>query len=140
MFLPIEVSRLKAKNYRTFTTPLELTLPKSGVVFVRSKNTITKTTSGCGKTSLLSMFAYALGFGPSTKEVLSWDTESMFVELEVLLNSENYTIKRDNETPGLKITGPNIKLQGNAAEDWLRKNVGDPKIAAVEYRSTSAKV
>lgn len=128
--VPIAVTRLKSKNYRTFTKPIKLDLPNSGVVFVRSKNTATKTTSGCGKTSLLSMFAYALGFGPSTKEVLTWDTECLFVELEVSLNGEAYTIKRDNEVPGLKIIGPNIKLQGHSAEEWLRNNVGDPKIAS----------
>lgn len=130
MFQPIKVTKLCALNYKTFTTPLELNIHESGVVFVRSKNITKKTTSGCGKTSLLSIFGYVLGYGPPTTEVLSWNKENVFAELTVELNSISYTIRRSNGIPGLKISGPDLKLDGKAADDWLRRNIGDPKIAS----------
>ena len=108
--------KLKIRNYRAYRGIVELDLPESGLYRVAGA-------SGAGKSSLLSVIPYLLGYGRSpTSRSTAWGEK--VVEVEGVFADGTRQIVVSRGTSGLKIHADGRAWTAKAGEDKLREILG----------------
>lgn len=123
---PVTPLSVTLHNHRTWADA-KLELQRSGVVFVRGRHARLKTSSGVGKTSLLSSLRYLLGLGDPTTKTTSWGAEDSVVVGDFEVGGERWRISRGTDGVSLQI-GDAKKLTGREAEKKIREIVGSPDV------------
>ncbi len=125
----IRLTHLRLVGYRSWGDQ-EYQFAQSGVVLVKGRDLRTRTTSGVGKTSLLSAPAYALGHGPPTTATKGWGVDASLVELGVEVGGVSCVVERG--TGGLVLReGDKPAKKGRVAEERLRELVGPADLLKV---------
>lgn len=128
----VRLLSVKARNYRSWCE-LELSYTESGVCVVKGRDLGTGTSSGVGKSSFLTLPAFALGYGPATTVAQAWGASSCSVELNFRCGEQIWTVARGSER--VRLTGGDKPLHGREAEERLRWLLGAPDtLRAITWR------
>ena len=119
----LSLNSINLFNFRSFTGEHRILIPDNGLVLIQGQAAPSESTSGVGKSSLLSSIPFALGFSsiPSTK-LQSWFNDSpFFVELEMEINNQQIYLVRGQGRLEMDIEGVEVKGGKSVIEAKLKE-------------------
>src|ERR1700722_18888 len=128
---------IKLFNYRSFFGEHFLEFSENGLVLLQGISGPGESSSGVGKSSLLSAIPFVLGFGlPSTRCQNWFSEEAFYVELELTVNNQNIKIRRGAGLLRLSIDGQEVKGGKTVVESRLKEliKITPEMLEALVYR------
>ena len=134
----IRLKKLELYNFRSFKGNHLVDFPEKGLVLIKGIAGPNESTSGVGKSALLSAIAYAFDYCPfPATKIQNWfDSDPFWVKLTFAIDNDSYVLTRGPSKLSLSINGQEVKGGKSVVElkfkDLLR--ISPDMLEAVTYR------